>query len=155
MQTVWRSFLLLLPPSRTSTSCATGQHWSTWGALTTMQHNHSRRAASLVRPLRSVPSVPSQPPSTLLTPKTRPPSPQLPGGRRKGRACRPGDGLNQSQRSMPTYPTTWDFALKIITGTLRWLWQIWQLLYRSDSADRQLASLLRRSQTSLIVKGYW
>lgn len=30
---------------RTSTSCATGQHWSTWEALTTMQHNHSHRAA--------------------------------------------------------------------------------------------------------------
>lgn len=34
-----------LPPPRTSTSCATGQRWSTWEALTTMQHNHSHRAA--------------------------------------------------------------------------------------------------------------
>lgn len=33
-----------------------------------MQRNHSHRAASLVKPLRSVPSVPSQPPSTHLTP---------------------------------------------------------------------------------------
>lgn len=33
-----------------------------------MQRNHSHRAASLVKPLRSVPSVPSQPPSSHLTP---------------------------------------------------------------------------------------
>lgn len=30
---------------RTSTSCATEQRWSTWEALTTMQHNHSHWAA--------------------------------------------------------------------------------------------------------------
>lgn len=36
----------VLCPPRTSTSCATGPLWSTWGALTTMQHNHSHRAAS-------------------------------------------------------------------------------------------------------------
>lgn len=40
-QTFWFMFLLRLLLFRTSTSCATGQHWSTWGALTTMQHNHS------------------------------------------------------------------------------------------------------------------
>lgn len=68
MCTISLTFLLLRLYSRTSTSCATGQHWSTWGALTTMQHNHSSRAASLVKPLRSVPSVPFQPPSTHLTP---------------------------------------------------------------------------------------
>ena len=81
---------LLLLHSRTSTSCATGQHWNTWGALTTMQHNHSHRAASLVKPLRSVPSVPSQPPSTHLTPSNPNPSPAATGGggRRKGRALR-------------------------------------------------------------------
>lgn len=57
-----------------------------------MQHNHSHRAASLVKPLRSVPSDPSQPPSTHLNPQNPDPS-QLPEGRRKGHARRPGDGV--------------------------------------------------------------
>lgn len=99
-------FLLLY---RTSTSCATGQHWSTWGALTTMQRNHSHRAPSPVRPLRSVPSVPSQPPSNhLIPPSPRPhpatnPAPR--SYRRGGERDELADPLTvfiQSQRYTPS-----------------------------------------------------
>lgn len=152
-------FLLLY---RTSTSCATGQHWSTWGALTTMQRNHSHRAPSPVRPLRSVPSVPSQPPSNHLIPPSPRPHPaknpipsQLPEGRRKGWACRPVDvfyPITEIHAELTNHLRF--FCFKIIKHYSDY-WQLWQLLYRPDGADWQLASLLRRSQSSLIVKGYW
>lgn len=123
-----RQALTILLVRRTSTSYATGPHWSTWGALTTMQHNHSRRAASPVRPLRSVPSVPSQPPSTHLIPPRPPSKPDTPlpfatgvgvGGAR-GRALQPpDDGFNQSPRSHADLTNHMRFCFKkIINMTL-------------------------------------
>jgi len=137
---------------RTSTSCATGQRWSTWGALTTMQHNHSHRAASLVRPLRSVPSDPSQPPSTHLNP---PPLSPLPEGRRKGRTRsrtrrrgstnhRDPRRLNQPHEILLSKNNNGNITMTMANMTTL-----------VQTRQRRRAALLCRSQTSLIVKGYW
>lgn len=153
-------FFLLL--HRTSTSCATGQHWSTWGALTTMQRNHSHRAPSPVRPLRECAKCPISAAIQSLDPPQSPPPPRY-------KPC-PLAATGGAEKGMSLL-TRWRF-LSIteihaeLTNHLRFFcfkiikhysdyWQLWQLLYRPDGADWQLVSLLRRSQSSLIVKGYW
>lgn len=80
-------------------------------------------AASLVKPLRSVPSVPSQQPSTHLTPlkpTTTPLPPSYRGRRRrrKGHAFSPGDGFNQSQRSTLTQTNHMRFCFKYNTRNI-------------------------------------
>lgn len=114
-----------------------------------------------VRPLRSVPSVSSQPPSTHLTlpPSPLPPKPRplaATGGVEKGMSLQTRWQFltNHRDTCRVNLPPEM-FALKIITKHYSDYWQLRQLLYRPDGADWQLASLLHRSQTSLIVKGYW
>ncbi|MEQ2164719.1 hypothetical protein GOODEAATRI_009655, partial [Goodea atripinnis] len=79
----------------TSTSCATGQHWSTWEALTTMQRNHSHRSSFPRSDLSGVCQVShlSRHPSNHLTP---PPKPSTPG------SCLAATGEVENGTSLPS-----------------------------------------------------
>lgn len=172
------------PPSRTSTSCATGQRWSTWEALTTMQHNHSHQAApptGQTNPSGACQvSHLSHHPLTWLPFQTRPCPPlrpplQLPerggcGGVGRGNKKKKIKGharflprqraKNQSQRSTLTHLMThMRFCFKNEMKTSR------EQDSNPDKHDNRCtdamaqsgssASLLRPSQTSPFVKGYW
>lgn len=92
---------------RTSTSCATGQRWSTWEALTTMQHNHSHRAAPptgqtsqerakcpISATIHSLDSLWKRDPA----PFSDPPSPPGTGERGGGRGGREGQTQEKEKR---------------------------------------------------------
>lgn len=108
---------------RTSTSCATGRRWSTWGASTTMQRNHSH--PTVQPPWSNLSGVcqvshlsqhppkpgPAHPPYHSTHPTTPPPLTTTRGGGKEGGASGPGDGFNQSQRSTQIDHTR-DFCFK-------------------------------------------